>query len=139
MTSTDVDGDNVPDVLDLFPNDPNEWADNDADGTGDNQDTDDDNDGLLDDADNCPLVANPDQTNTDGDREGDTCDTDDDNDGAPDTADCAPLISSVSTVARPKAAVFVPGVAIPMPMRRAMHKWHSHCSGRRSRWVNRRA
>lgn len=47
-SSTDVDGDNVPDVLDLFPTDPNEWADNDADGTGDNQDTDDDNDGMSD-------------------------------------------------------------------------------------------
>jgi hypothetical protein len=47
-SSTDVDGDNVPDVLDLFPNDPGEWADNDGDGTGDNQDTDDDNDGMTD-------------------------------------------------------------------------------------------
>lgn len=48
-SSTDVDGDNVPDVLDLFPYDPNEWADNDLDGIGDNQDTDDDNDGMTDD------------------------------------------------------------------------------------------
>ena len=47
-SSTDVDGDNVPDVLDLFPNDPGEWADNDGDGTGDNQDADDDNDGMTD-------------------------------------------------------------------------------------------
>ena len=47
-SSTDVDGDNVPDVLDRFPNDPNEWADNDSDGTGDNQDPDDDNDGMTD-------------------------------------------------------------------------------------------
>jgi len=47
-SSTDVDGDNVPDVLDLFPNDPAEWADNDADGVGDNADTDDDNDGMSD-------------------------------------------------------------------------------------------
>ncbi|MCB2145406.1 MAG: PKD domain-containing protein [Deltaproteobacteria bacterium] len=47
-SSTDVDGDNVPDILDLFPNDPNEWADNDSDGTGDNQDPDDDNDGMTD-------------------------------------------------------------------------------------------
>ena len=47
-SSTDVDGDNVPDVLDLFPNDPNEWADNDSDGTGNNQDPDDDNDGMTD-------------------------------------------------------------------------------------------
>jgi len=47
-SSTDVDGDNVPDVLDLFPNDASEWADNDGDGTGDNADTDDDNDGMSD-------------------------------------------------------------------------------------------
>ena len=47
-SSTDVDGDNVPDILDLFPNDPGEWADNDGDGTGDNQDADDDNDGMPD-------------------------------------------------------------------------------------------
>ncbi|BBO77528.1 hypothetical protein DSCW_49450 [Desulfosarcina widdelii] len=47
-SSTDVDGDNVPDVLDLFPNDPAEWADNDGDGIGDNADTDDDNDGMSD-------------------------------------------------------------------------------------------
>jgi len=54
-STTDVDGDNVPDVLDLFPDDPNEWADNDADGTDtdgdgvcDSGDTDDDNDGMSD-------------------------------------------------------------------------------------------
>jgi hypothetical protein len=47
-SSTDVDGDNVPDVLDRFPNDASEWADNDNDGVGDNQDTDDDNDGMTD-------------------------------------------------------------------------------------------
>ncbi|MBC2710971.1 MAG: hypothetical protein HGJ94_08245 [Desulfosarcina sp.] len=47
-SSTDVDGDNVPDILDQFPNDPNEWADNDGDGMGNNQDPDDDNDGMTD-------------------------------------------------------------------------------------------
>ena len=47
-SSTDVDGDNIPDVLDLFPNDPNEWADSDGDGMGNNQDPDDDNDGMPD-------------------------------------------------------------------------------------------
>lgn len=47
-SSTDVDGDLVPDVLDRFPNDPTEWADNDGDGLGDNQDPDDDNDGMTD-------------------------------------------------------------------------------------------
>ena len=47
-SSTDVDGDTVPDVDDLFPEDPAEWADYDADGIGDNADTDDDNDGMSD-------------------------------------------------------------------------------------------
>jgi hypothetical protein len=46
--STDVDGDHVPDVFDRFPDDPSEWADTDHDGIGDNQDTDDDNDGMTD-------------------------------------------------------------------------------------------
>ena len=47
-------------------------------------DTDDDNDAVADGADNCPLTANSDQTNTDGTADGgDACDTDDDNDGAP--------------------------------------------------------
>jgi hypothetical protein len=45
---TDTDGDGVDDSLDLFPIDPNEWADNDGDGVGDNLDTDDDNDGMPD-------------------------------------------------------------------------------------------
>ena len=46
--STDVDGDGVADVLDMFPDDPAEWADTDGDGTGNNQDLDDDNDGMPD-------------------------------------------------------------------------------------------
>jgi chitinase len=45
---TDIDGDGVPDVLDMFPDDPNEWFDNDGDGMGDNQDPDNDNDGMTD-------------------------------------------------------------------------------------------
>lgn len=35
---------------------------------------DSDGDGVFDGADNCPLVWNPDQTDTDGDRVGDVCD-----------------------------------------------------------------
>ncbi len=45
---------------------------------------DSDGDGVLDNADNCPAVANPDQLNTDGDAPGDACDDDDDDDGIPD-------------------------------------------------------
>lgn len=44
----DSDGDGIPDAQDAFPNDPNEWIDSDADGVGNNEDTDDDNDDMPD-------------------------------------------------------------------------------------------
>lgn len=40
-----------------------------------------DSDGILDNGDNCTLVANPDQRDTDGDRYGNVCDPDFNNDG----------------------------------------------------------
>jgi len=43
-----------------------------------------DNDGVADDIDNCPFVANTDQLNTDADTLGDACEPDDDNDGIAD-------------------------------------------------------
>ena len=46
--SHDSDGDGVPNDEDAFPHDPSEWIDTDGDGIGDNADTDDDNDGILD-------------------------------------------------------------------------------------------
>ena len=52
---------------------------------------DSDGDGILDDDDNCPTVANEDQTDTDADGEGDACDSDDDNDGVVDEGDAYPL------------------------------------------------
>jgi hypothetical protein len=45
-------------------------------------------------SDNCPGVANADQTDTDSDGLGNACDPDDDNDGIGDTIDTAPLVSS---------------------------------------------
>lgn len=48
-------------------------------------DSDGDGDGNC--ADNCPTVANPDQTDTDDDGQGDACDSDDDGDGVPDNCD----------------------------------------------------
>ena len=55
---------------------------------------DNDEDGVADDIDNCPLIPNPDQENNDGDSDGDACDTDDDNDGVEDTLDNCPSTSN---------------------------------------------
>ncbi|MFK8024429.1 MAG: thrombospondin type 3 repeat-containing protein, partial [Ilumatobacter sp.] len=49
-----------------------------------------DGDGTPDPTDNCPTVANPDQTDFDGDLQGDACDPDDDNDNVDDAADLCP-------------------------------------------------
>ena len=53
-----------------------------------------DNDGINNDIDNCPAVANIDQIDTDSDGKGDVCEDDDDNDGFLDTNDAFPLDSS---------------------------------------------
>ncbi len=52
----DRDGDGVPDDKDAFPDDPLEWKDSDGDGIGDNADSDDDNDGVLDSQDYLPYA-----------------------------------------------------------------------------------
>jgi hypothetical protein len=48
--------------------------------------------------DNCPNVANADQTNYDGDSQGDACDNDDDNDGVADGSDANPFSNMQPTV-----------------------------------------
>jgi hypothetical protein len=65
----------------------------DQDSMADCIDPDDDNDGILDELDNCPGKYNPAQVNTDypGDTFGDLCDPDDDNDDILDEVDNCPL------------------------------------------------
>ena len=90
----DDDNDGVKDLADTCARNAIGWTsdattDNDGDGCRDaDEDLDDDNDGVGDGSDNCPLVANADQTNTDRNATdgGDACDPDDDNDGFPDIA-----------------------------------------------------
>ncbi|WP_295386686.1 thrombospondin type 3 repeat-containing protein [uncultured Thiodictyon sp.] len=89
--SQDGDGDGIPDSLDNCPtvNNPDQTdsngngvgdacdtppLDTDGDGIPDSIDPDDDNDGVLDASDNCPLVANPDQADDDRDGIGNACD-----------------------------------------------------------------
>ncbi len=109
-STTDSDGDNIPDACDSCPNDPlgaddddgdgicnsvdncpstanPDQLDTDGDGIGDVCDFDADNDGILNTDDNCPITANPDQADLDGDGIGDSCDDDVDGDGVADVDD----------------------------------------------------
>jgi hypothetical protein len=62
------------------------------------EDPDDDNDGVLDTADNCPIVANPGQEDFDVDDLGDVCDTDIDGDNVSNESDLCPVtVSDVTT------------------------------------------
>jgi len=70
------------------------WPDTDGDGIHDCADVDDDNDGVIDAVDNCPLIANEDQGDADGDKIGDACEDDDDDDGILDGADNCPLVAN---------------------------------------------
>ena len=101
-TIVDSDGDSVPDQSDAFPNDPNETADNDGDGVGDNADLDDDNDNYPDSQDAFPHDSSE-WLDTDGDGVGNNADTDDDGDGIPDSQDPQPLVSWMQKVLDPLA------------------------------------
>ncbi len=63
-------------------------------GAVEGNDTDADGDGVPDNTDNCPGLANTDQANHDGDTLGDACDPDDDNDGVADGSDNCPLVAN---------------------------------------------
>jgi len=88
------------DVCDGIDNDCNGFKDEgfpdtDTDGEADCIDGDDDNDGIVDEQDNCQYKENPDQSNLDMDKDGDACDGDMDNDGALNAVDCKPLDAKV--------------------------------------------
>jgi len=53
----DDDNDGIVDEIDVFDNNPEEWADFDFDGIGTGDDSDDDNDGILDNEDVTPVLA----------------------------------------------------------------------------------
>jgi len=102
---TDTDGDGIgdacdDDVIDADGGTPEPGVTPDGGGNepdvgpevdGGGGDNDRDNDGVVDDDDNCPDVANANQENSDEDPLGDACDLDDDNDLDLDDDDNCPL------------------------------------------------
>ncbi len=86
----------MSDADDVFPFDGTEAVDTDLDGIGNNADTDDDNDGVLDAADAFPIDATE-SVDTDLDGIGNNADSDDDNDGIIDITDVFPLDENLSS------------------------------------------
>ncbi len=74
------------------------FADTDGDGAADCVDVDDDDDGIIDLEDNCPLTPNPDQLDLDEDGVGDACDQDWDGDGVLNDVDNCPTTPNPNQV-----------------------------------------
>ncbi len=85
----DRDADGIPDSIDHFPEDSNEYLDTDLDGTGNAQDDDDDDDGILDSEDGAPLDP-LESSDLDHDGIGDRHDNDQDGDRVADVLDDFP-------------------------------------------------
>lgn len=85
----DNDNDGIPDSIDNFPNDPEEYIDSDGDTIGNKTDPDDDNDQVLDAMDINPFEDDA-YHDDDGDGIPNQNDTDDDNDGVLDDEDMFP-------------------------------------------------
>ena len=85
----DSDGDGFVDAAEAFPNDPDEWADLDGDGIGDNADPDADGDGRANADDAFPHDADE-WADLDGDGLGDNADPDRDGDGVENDDDLFP-------------------------------------------------
>jgi len=100
-TDTDIDGDNVLNEDDAFPIDLTETLDTDADGTGNNADLDDDNDGYSDAIEAIegtnPLVDSSKPLDLDGDFTPDSTDTDIDGDSVLNENDACPMDPNETT------------------------------------------
>ena len=72
-----------------------DFPDENGNGVVDCLEKDTDEDGWLDDDDNCPEISNSQQEDLDQDGMGDACDDDDDGDGDGDLTDCEPLNADI--------------------------------------------
>ena len=100
---TDDDGDGLSDTDEATAGTDPLVTDSDSDGVNDGDEVsagmnplsnDSDSDTILDDVDNCPIVANTDQADSDGNGVGDVCDVDTDGDGVSDSIDNCPTMAN---------------------------------------------